>query len=45
MDKKEFQHKDRIIKGITEDGNFKISVVKTTQVTKTAKRKNITCLF
>lgn len=40
MNKKEFQHKDRIIKGITEDGNFKISVVKTTRVVKTAKENH-----
>lgn len=40
MDKKQFQHKDRIIKGITKDGHFKISVVKTTQVVKTAKENH-----
>ena len=40
MNKKEFQQKDRIIKGITEDGNFKISVVKTTEVVKTAKENH-----
>lgn len=36
----EYQFKDRLIKGITEDGNFKISVVKTTDVVKTAKEKH-----
>jgi len=36
MNIEEFQFKDRIIKGITTDGNFKISVVKTTEVVKEA---------
>jgi molecular chaperone Hsp33 len=38
--KKDFQQKDRLIKGITTDGHFKISVVKTSNVVKTAKRKH-----
>lgn len=33
----DYQFKDRLIKGITTDGHFKISVVKTTKVVKTAK--------
>jgi len=40
MDKKEFKLKDRIVKGTTSDGHFKISVVKTTDVVKTAKEKH-----
>ncbi len=40
MDKQEFQLKDRLIKGITEDGHFKIAVVKTTDVVKDAKEKH-----
>lgn len=40
MDKQEFQHKDRLIKGITTDGNFKISVVKTSDVVRTAREKH-----
>jgi len=35
--KKDFQFKDRLIKGIHTDGAFKISVVKTTDVVQTAK--------
>lgn len=35
--KKEFQFKDRLVKGIHVDGAFKISVVKTTDVVQTAK--------
>lgn len=35
--KKKFQFKDRLIKGIEADGQFKISVVKTTDVVQTAK--------
>ena len=35
--KKEFQFKDRLIKGIHNDGAFKISVVKTTDVVQTAQ--------
>lgn len=38
--KKEFQQKDRLIKGITTDGHLKISVVKTTDVVKTARKKH-----
>lgn len=37
MNLEEFNFKDRLIKGITTDGHFKISVVKTTEVVKTAK--------
>lgn len=40
MDIEEYKLKDRLIKGITTDGNFKISVVKTTQVVKTAKKNH-----
>lgn len=40
MNKLEFQQKDRLIKGITEDGNFKISVIKTTDVVKTAQKNH-----
>lgn len=36
----EYQFKDRLIKGITTDGHFKISVVKTTEVVKTAKKNH-----
>ncbi|MEX0647349.1 MAG: Hsp33 family molecular chaperone HslO [Balneolaceae bacterium] len=35
--KERFQFKDRLIKGIDKDGQFKISVVKTTDVVQTAK--------
>lgn len=35
-----YSTKDRIIKGITTDGHFKISVVKTTDVVKTAKENH-----
>lgn len=45
MNKKEFEFKDRLIKGITEDGNFKISVVKTSDLVKSAKtRHNLSLL-
>ncbi|MFP8489596.1 Hsp33 family molecular chaperone HslO [Gracilimonas sp. Q87] len=37
MNIEEYNFKDRLIKGITTDGHFKISVVKTTEVVKTAK--------
>ncbi len=37
MNIEEFNFKDRLIKGITTDGHFKISVVKTTEVVKTAR--------
>ncbi len=40
MDRKEYEFKDRLIKGITEDGNFKISVVKTSDVVKSAKERH-----
>ena len=40
MDKKDFLTKDRIIKGITDDGFFKVTVVKTTDVVKLAKEKH-----
>lgn len=40
MDKEDFKNKDRLIKGITQDGHFKVSVVKTTDVIKTARRKH-----
>ena len=38
--KKEFQFKDRLIKGIESEGRFKVSVVKTTEVVRTAKRNH-----
>ena len=38
--KEEFKFKDRLIKGIHSDGEFKISVVKTTEVVKTAKQNH-----
>ena len=37
MNIEEYNFKDRLIKGITNDGHFKVSVVKTTQVVKTAR--------
>lgn len=40
LTREEFEHRDRLIKGITEDGHFKISVVKTTDVVETARRKH-----
>lgn len=40
MNIEDYQFKDRIIKGITEDGNFKVSVVKTTGVIKEAKERH-----
>lgn len=40
MNIEDYQFKDRIIKGITEDGNFKVSVVKTTDVIKEAKERH-----
>lgn len=40
MNIEEFQFKDRIIKGITTDGNFKISVVKTTDTIKEAVERH-----
>ncbi|MEX0778551.1 MAG: Hsp33 family molecular chaperone HslO [Balneolales bacterium] len=45
MKKKDFLFKDRIIKGITTDGHFKVAVVKTTDVVKSAqKRHNLSLL-
>ncbi len=38
--KKKFQFKDRIIKGIDPNGQFKISVVKTTDVVRTAQENH-----
>ncbi|MCW9706948.1 Hsp33 family molecular chaperone HslO [Aliifodinibius sp. 1BSP15-2V2] len=40
MSKEDFIHKDRLIKGISTDGNIKISVVKTTDVIKAARQKH-----
>jgi molecular chaperone Hsp33 len=40
MDKKEFEFKDRLIKGITTDGHFKISVVKTSDLVRSAKERH-----
>lgn len=40
ISKKDFIHKDRLIKGISTGGDIKISVVKTTDVVKTARRKH-----
>lgn len=40
MNIEEYNFKDRLIKGITTDGHFKISVVKTTEVVKTARDKH-----
>lgn len=40
IDKKDFKYKDRLIKGITRDEHFKISVVKTTDVVKAAREKH-----
>lgn len=40
ISKEDFQSKDRLIKGITENGHFKISVVKTTDVVKAARQKH-----
>jgi molecular chaperone Hsp33 len=38
--KKQFQFKDRLIKGIHPDGQFKISVVKTTEVVRAAQENH-----
>ncbi|MEX2435323.1 MAG: Hsp33 family molecular chaperone HslO [Balneolaceae bacterium] len=38
--KEQFQFKDRLIKGIDTEGQFKISVVKTTDVVQTAKKNH-----
>lgn len=40
LSRERFEHKDRLIKGISEDGHFKISVVKTTDVVKAAREKH-----
>ncbi len=40
IDKQEFLQKDRIIKGITEDGYIRIAVVKSTDVVREAKRRH-----
>lgn len=40
MNREDFEFKDRLIKGITQDGNFKISVVKTSDVVKEAKERH-----
>ncbi|MAL18314.1 MAG: Hsp33 family molecular chaperone HslO [Balneola sp.] len=40
MNIEEYNFKDRLLKGITTDGHFKISVVKTTEVVKTAKENH-----
>jgi molecular chaperone Hsp33 len=38
--KKQFKFKDRLIKGIHKDGHFKVSVVKTTEVVRAAKKNH-----
>jgi len=40
ISKKDFIQKDRLIKGISTNGHVKISVVKTTDVVKTARKKH-----
>lgn len=40
ISKEDFIQKDRLIKGIAKDKNLKISVVKTTDVVKTARKKH-----
>lgn len=40
MNIEEFQFKDRLIKGITEDGHFRVAVVKTTDVIKEAQQRH-----
>ena len=40
MNKKEFEFKDRLIKGISKDGHFKISVVKTSELVKEAQQRH-----
>lgn len=40
MNRAEFEFKDRLIKGITTDGHFKISVVKTSDMVKEAKQRH-----
>lgn len=40
LTREKFENKDRIIKGITADGQFKITVVKTTEVVKAARDRH-----
>lgn len=40
ISKEDFITKDRLIKGISKEGHFKVSVVKTTDVVKAAKKKH-----
>ena len=40
MNIEEFKFKDRLIKGITEDGHFRVAVVKTTDVVKEAQQRH-----
>lgn len=40
LTREEFEHRDRLIKGLSGDGHFKISVVKTSDVVETARRKH-----
>ncbi len=40
MNKKDFEFKDRLIKGISKDGHFKISVVKTSELVKEAQQRH-----
>lgn len=40
LSKEDFKLKDRLIKGLSEDGHFKISVVKTSDVVRTAQKKH-----
>lgn len=40
MNKEDFLFKDRIIKGITSDGHFRLSVIKTTEVVQQAAQKH-----
>ncbi len=40
MKKKDFEFKDRVIKGITTDNHFRVSVVKTTEVVRRASRRH-----
>ncbi|MDZ7772557.1 MAG: Hsp33 family molecular chaperone HslO [Balneolaceae bacterium] len=40
LTREEFEHRDRLIKGLTEDGHFKVSVVKTSDAVETARQKH-----
>lgn len=40
LTRKKFEQKDRIIKGVTRDGEFKITVIKATQAVKTAQKRH-----